>query len=214
MLSAQRVLYIRNRNKKQKQNNRVDTKGSIDSNDVEEAKEKMPDNQVSTDQAREQTDPIGEGYHEAVKEVVKEGEKHRAKLDDLVDKSSKVLFKATTAGFFDLFPDRLTIDTEKVNIIYREFWASGRVHSIFIKNISDVFIDTDLIRAALTIVDMGFVDNSVTVRNLKKNDAIRARRIIQGLVVATKNDIDLSKIDDGQLVAKIEELGKIHEQAP
>ena len=112
---------------------------------------------------------------------------------------------------FDLFPDNLTIDSNKVNVVTKSFFASGRVHSIYIENVMDVFVEAGPIFASLKLVDKGFIENTVEVHYLKKSDAYIARRIIQGLVVAVKDKIDLAGIEGDEFARKIEELGQATE---
>lgn len=133
------------------------------------------------------------------------------KFEALVDKSHTVMLKIASVFPFDLFPDDVTIDVNQVNIIIREFFFSERRHSVYINNISDVFVDAGLFFGTLNIVDKGFVENTISIKYLWHRDAKKARRIIQGLVVAEKQGIDVCKIDDEHLVDKIEELGKITE---
>ncbi len=44
---------------------------------------------------------------------------------------------------------------------------------------------------------------------LKKSDAQRARKIIQGLIVAVKENIDIARIEPRKLVKQVEELGEM-----
>lgn len=135
------------------------------------------------------------------------------RLDRLVEKSQKILLKITTVFPFTLFPDDVIIDPQKVNIIKREFFFSERIHSVFIRDISDVFIDTSIIFAGLRIIDRGFTENSIDINFLWRDEAIKARRIIQGLVVAHRQGIEMDKIETVNLIKKLEELGKTEEDS-
>ncbi|KKR80489.1 MAG: hypothetical protein UU73_C0001G0353 [Candidatus Daviesbacteria bacterium GW2011_GWA1_41_61] len=132
-----------------------------------------------------------------------------AKMEELIEEAENPLFKLSTIFPFDFFPDQIIIDTNKVNIISKEFFSSGRVHSIMIKDIGDVFIETDPFFAKLTIIDKGFTENSINLKYLKKEDAAKARKIIQGLVVAHEQSIDLAHFPPEELTLKLEKLGKI-----
>ena len=132
-------------------------------------------------------------------------------LANLVKRTHRVLLEISTVFPFDLFPDRLTVDENKVNLISSEFFFSGRTHSVLIKEISDVLVDSGFFFAKLQIIDKGFIENSIELRYLWIEDAQKARRIIQGLVVAINEGIDISKIKADDLVKKIEELGEIQE---
>lgn len=145
---------------------------------------------------------------EAIKNVLKEEKKEQKdKFNELVQNSRRILFRAKNIFPFDLFPDEIVITNNKVDVITKEFFWSGRVHSISIPDITDVFLDSGPFFASLKIVDVGFVENSIDIKYLKKSDAQTARRIIQGLVVVEKEKIDVSQIEDKNLVEKIEAVG-------
>ncbi len=131
-----------------------------------------------------------------------------SKLGRLVDKSYEILFRTKSIIWFDPFQDEITIDLHKINIIFRDFMFAQRVHAVMIPNITDVFVDATPIAATLRIVDKGFSDNTVDVKNLKKEDALIARRIIMGLIVAREQHVDLTKLNAQEVLEKLEELGK------
>lgn len=153
-------------------------------------------------------DPVKKGHFDAIKDTVKDKEKAKKKFEDLVQRTTKILFEVKSTFPFDLFPDKLTIDVNKVNINLKEFFGTGRVHSVSIKDISDVFVDSGPIFSTLKIIDAGFIENTINVRHLKKKEALKARSIIQGLIVAQKQEIPLDAIEDlPDLIEKLEKLG-------
>lgn len=153
-----------------------------------------------------------EGHQEFLKESAKEEEKTAQQLENLVETADFVLFQTDSANPIDPFPNSIIIDTAKVSIIYRHFFATERVHSVMIQDVSDVFIDTSPFFAKLSIVDKGFTENEVSIDWLGKENAIKARRVIQGLVVASQKGIDFGKLRQElsaeEIVEKIEKLGK------
>lgn len=132
------------------------------------------------------------------------------KLEELVEHSQKPLLKIKTVIPLNPFPTEVVVDINKVNIVLKEFFASENVHGVLIKDISDVVVECNPIFATLKIIDIGFTDNSIDVEYLRKKDAIKARKVIQGLVIAHKYGVDLSKIDDENLCDKVEELGSVN----
>lgn len=66
--------------------------------------------------------------------------------------------------------------------------------------------------ASLKVASKEFKDNPITIKNLEPEDAIKARRIIQGLILSQREKIDFSKIEDKDIAKKIEELGKVTEE--
>ncbi len=143
---------------------------------------------------------------DTVKDRVKDEVKHGQKFEDLISKSEP-LIRIRSVFPFDFFPDEISVDVAKVNIIHREF-LTKRVQSVYIKNISDVVVNTSILFASLGIIDFGFQGNSVSVNYLSKKDALRTRKIIQGLVVCHKEEIDLTQFDAVHFKQKIEMLGE------
>lgn len=155
---------------------------------------------------------IRASYIDAVKDILKEEAKHQQKFNKLVNQASRVLFKVKTFSPLDVFPTTLIIDPEKITIQMRNFFSSGEIRSIHIKNVSHIYVDMGPFFATLKIVDQSILDNEVgkiEVTYLKKEDAKRARRIIQGLIVAHKAEIDVMKLNDDNLLKKLEELGRM-----
>ena len=129
------------------------------------------------------------------------------KLNHMVEQCRHPLYKIITVFPFVFFPNEVIIDINKVTIIYRNFFASEQVHSVLIKDISDVVVETNPIFAMLRIVDIGYTDNTIDVNYLKRSAAQRARRVIQGLVMIHRHGIDLAKVECADLLQKVENLG-------
>ncbi|HSX40091.1 MAG TPA: hypothetical protein VLF68_00600 [Candidatus Saccharimonadales bacterium] len=140
----------------------------------------------------------------------KEISKQSQKFETLVGKSNRVLLKISGIFPFDLFPDSIVIDENKVNIIHRYFFFTDEVQSIVIPHIKDVLVDRALLFATLKILPDGFSENWVSVEYLWKEEAVRARRIILGLLVGQKEGIDITKVETQDLEKKIEALGAVN----
>lgn len=160
--------------------------------------------------------PVQEGRDEAVKDLVRESEKNKQKLDELVEKSGRALFKASTVFPFELFPTTLIIDENKVTIFYREFFWSERIHSIMIRDIKDVIVETSLFFATLIIIDDAFKDDPVRIHYLWKKQAMHARKLVQGLIVSIKGvispmvgGVEFTNISPKDLMVKLEHLGEV-----
>lgn len=128
----------------------------------------------------------------------------------LVRKSNRILVSITSYGFpFDMFPDTINIEDGRITIITRRFFFSSQVHSVDIKDISNVFINTAPFFDQLVIVSKTFAENEVRIKYLRKKDAVLARRIIEGLRVFESKQIDTSNFTKEELLAKLEELSTI-----
>lgn len=142
--------------------------------------------------------------------------KTKEKLEKLIGKTNPFLFKASTVFPFDFFPNDITIEQTKVNIVFREFFFSEDIHSVLIKTIKDVEVQTSLLFATLKIVLDIYPGKPIVIKYLKKSEALCARRIILGLMTiqedvnATKENIDLSQITQEGAKKRVEELGTAH----
>ncbi|MEK7605143.1 MAG: hypothetical protein AAB478_01325 [Patescibacteria group bacterium] len=141
-------------------------------------------------------------------EAIKNEKVNEERLNTLVRGSHQPLFHLSNVFPFDLFTDEITVEIAQVNVIKRYFFATAHLHTIPIKNIADIFLETSLFFASIKIVDISYIESSIQVEYLKKEEACKARRIIQGLVTAKKEDIDFNKIPAKSLVQAIESLGQ------
>lgn len=148
---------------------------------------------------------------EASTELVKEETKDKKKFSELLKNTQQVLFRAASVFPFEFFPDEIMIDVGKVSIVERIFFFSECFHSIAINSIKDIAIETSILFATLNIVPDGYPNNPLTIKYLKKGDAIKARKIIQGLLIASKENVDPGVLAIHNLPKKIEEIGGINE---
>ena len=130
------------------------------------------------------------------------------KLDDLVTKSRRILYRTKTVFPFDLFPDEIIIDENKVDIIVKPFFYTENVFPVLLKNIHGVTINSSVFFASLSLEVIGMENDPGEIRFLWNNDAYRIKRIITGLTTAIKEGIDLSKVPAEELLTKVEEIGK------
>jgi hypothetical protein len=129
------------------------------------------------------------------------------KVENLERKSNNILIHITSHRFpIDLFPDTLNIEESRLTIITREFPFSSQVHSVDIKDISNVFIDFSPFFAHLTIISHTFLQNEIKISNLKRDEAIHARRIIEGLRTFHEKNIDTQGYSTSELIEKLENL--------
>jgi len=151
------------------------------------------------------------GEADAKKESVKSEEINKTRFHNLVQASNHTLFKISSVFPFDLFTDEISIEITQINVIKRFFFLTAHLQTIPIKNVADIFVQTSLVFASLRIIDSSYIENSIQVDYLNKDDARMARIIIQGLIAANKEGIDLSKIPIDTLKEDIETLGKAHD---
>lgn len=141
--------------------------------------------------------------------------KHKAmdesaiELTQTINSSHEVLVNATTVFPFTLFPDTVTLDRAKLTIAHREFFWTGEVMSIRIEDILNVTADTGPFFGSLKIFTRFFsTDKPYTVSFLRRNDALKIKRILQGYIIALQKNIDCSTLPTKELADMLDDLGK------
>ncbi|HUD44806.1 MAG TPA: hypothetical protein VMR41_04645 [Patescibacteria group bacterium] len=140
---------------------------------------------------------------ELYKEEFKQKESIKKRILGAVTKSQRIMLSLSSIFPLDLFPSSLIIDETKLTIIYRDFFASARIHQVDIKDVSNVFVEYALCFATLKIVSRTFVDNVMDITNLYKKDAMRAKSMIEGLRMFINENIDTSMYETEELCEKI-----------
>lgn len=135
----------------------------------------------------------------------------RRKLDTFIAHSSDLLYKVKAIFPFDLFPNEVRVDHNQVHVIMREFFFSASIYSIRIENIVEAVLDMGPFFATLHITDMSYGKNLITVKYLPKKQAKKLRRIIQGLMIVNKQNIDVKPLDNDELIVRLEQLGSASE---
>jgi hypothetical protein len=130
-------------------------------------------------------------------------------LNKVVGESHEVILTANTIFPFTMFPDTITIDRTKFNITHRIFFRVAEVISIRIEDILNVTSSVDLFFGAIQI-HTKFFDPAkpYEVKFLKRGDALRIDRIMQGYSIAIREKIDLSVLSTEELAKKLDELGQ------
>ncbi len=127
------------------------------------------------------------------------------KFNNLVEGTSQFSYKIRTHAPIDLFPNELIIDINKVSVLYKTF-MSRDVLSIPIKDINKVEVTSDILSASIEIVN-GSQTTTLSLTWLKKREAREVQAIIQGLLVAAKNNIDISQFDSSEITERLKMLG-------
>jgi len=146
-----------------------------------------------------------EGKDENTKNQAEKKEVDRQKIDELVKKSNRSIISVSSAFPWNIFPSTIDVEESRVTFILRQFMTC-QTHSVDIKDISNVFIESSFFFATLQIVSRTYIQNDIKINYLYKEKAKRVKMIIEGLRTFIHNDIDTSNYEIGELVNKLEEL--------
>jgi hypothetical protein len=147
------------------------------------------------------------GIDDATQSMHKQTSMDKKTVENMVKKSNKILINIRSHKLpFDFFPNTMNVEETRVTLITRTFFSSSQVHSVDIKDISNIFINFAPLFAQLVIISKTFSENNMQIDNLYKKEAIHTRRIIEGLRMFEEKKVDTSAYSSKELVSKLEEL--------
>lgn len=128
-------------------------------------------------------------------------------IDSLVEEQQKSLYSISTVFPFRLFPTTVSADKKKIDIIEELFFRSKQIQSILIQDIITVSVETSLFFGKLTIHDKLPMHDPIEINYLPRADALKMRRVIEGLLVGDRSQVDTTQTSHDNLVSKLEVIG-------
>ena len=134
------------------------------------------------------------------------------KIDALAKMTTNQIYKISAVFPFDLFPNHIIIEQKQIIIRYRQFFFTHQDYHILISDILMPVVEVSIFFATLKleIGEGGFQQNPPPVKFLFKKEALKAKRIIAGLLICLKENIDLSEMTREDVLRKIEEIGRFN----
>lgn len=146
-----------------------------------------------------------EGKNEQTKNEATKKEEDRQTVSDLIKKSNRRIISISSLFPWTFFPNTIEVEESRVTFIFRQFLAL-QSHSVDIKDISNIFIESSPYFATLQVVSRTYVQNDIKIGHLNVGKANKVRMIIEGLRTLAEHDIDTSNYKIHELIAKIEEF--------
>lgn len=134
--------------------------------------------------------------------------KDRKQLVGVTMKAHDILFSANTVFPFVLFPDTVTMDREKLTFARRIFFQVAKITSVPIRDILSVEANVGPFFGSVHTASRYFITKPHTINFLRRKDALRLQRLLQGYIIAHEQDIDCASIDKDRLIILLEDLGK------
>lgn len=155
-----------------------------------------------------------EGQEEAVKKHEQKKAEIKQKFENIKSRHEIKLLETKTLFPFSIFPDTLVIDTTKVTVVRKKLFATEFITTIPLKDVSDVTVQTALFMGSVTFKYMpqsnspGMLEPvSITMSSLKREDAIKAKNILKGVLVANSEDIDIAELTPEEVADVVEKFG-------
>lgn len=155
--------------------------------------------------SKEEQDITQSGINEHAKNIATKEEDDIQTVNDLVKKSNRRIISISSLFPWDIFPNTIAVEESRVTFKFNQF-LSSQSHSIDIKDISNVFIESSLFFATLEVVSRTYIQNDTKIGNLNKTEAKKVQRIIEGLRTFAANNVNTSHYEIDQLISKIEEF--------
>jgi|SRR6185437_6270443 len=120
----------------------------------------------------------------------------------------KKLYQISAIFPLQLFPDQLIIDTQKITLIYNQLLGEVR-ETILIDQIGDLDLTLGPLFRSLNILSISHGKQWLKISQLRRDQALRAKRIIEGLIIARRGNIELDDSDQ-KLTNELEILGSVN----
>ena len=127
--------------------------------------------------------------------------------DTLIERFGTVIFDVHSIFPLDIVPDRLVIDLSKIIIVFREPLGMETEHTILPNEVRDVDVDVNYFIGTLRILVSGPGVMWTSITNLHKSDAVKAKHLIEGLLVAKAEHCDLTTFSGSELIKRLIALG-------
>lgn len=146
-----------------------------------------------------------------IKKELSDIEENEKKLDELVIRSEECIYEAKAFFPFDLFPDKVAIDANKVTIT-RNYLLSSNEFPIPADKITNVEVFYGLFLGSIRFEVKGYSQNPPTCTNFTHSNLRIMKRYITGLIRAYEEEIDLTGLELKSLRAKLQRIGKRDDQ--
>lgn len=135
-------------------------------------------------------------------------QKHTASLVELVGGAEDNLLSAHTVFPFVLIADTIKIDRQKLTVVHNTLFGASQTASIRLKDLRNIEADIGPLFGSITLTSQHFLNNTQTIKFLKRKDIIEAQRLLQGFMIAHEAQIDTDNIDHNRLKSLLNKLGQ------
>lgn len=120
-----------------------------------------------------------------------------------------VLLEVSTVFPFDLFPSRIRVGTQSVAVIDTIFFASHETKTILISDIFNIELMTTPFFSTLELINRQPMAPTTKIKFLRTADALALKNLVQGLMMLSAKNIDLSKYTAEEIKDQITKLGEV-----
>lgn len=135
--------------------------------------------------------------------------KSKAKEDfrEFTANAHEILLHVKGVFPFDIFPDEAKLDRQMLTIRRNIFPGISKTVTSHHDDILNSHLDQGPLFGSVTIHLKYVTDGEETIKWLSKRDAKELHVLLQGILSARKNEIDLTPLNRSELLKRLEEMG-------
>lgn len=164
---------------------------------------KQPEHEKHFNKQDQELKQLGVDAH--ARNVSTKNEADRQLINDVVKRSNRRIISISSAFPWNIFPTTIDVEESRVTFKFGQF-LSSQSHSVEIKDISNVFIESSIFFTTLQVVSRTYTQNDIKIEHLNKKKAVQVQRIGEGLRTLSEHNINTSNYEIDELVTKIGEF--------
>lgn len=134
-------------------------------------------------------------------------EQKKPTLDEVVQESNEVLVKFKGVFPFDPFPDEVIIDKQAITILRHIFFGVTQKITCHFDDLVNSEVNLGPFFGSLNVYSKYFTDGVETVKWFSRGDAAKIHAILQGLLIAKKEGVDLKNMTKEDILQKLYTIG-------
>ena len=147
----------------------------------------------------------------AVKKGKEKAKKEIKKLNTLAEETESVIYQLSSVFPFQIFPDKIIIDKNKVTIVRKELFFK-RIFPMLVEDITTVKVSRGIFFASMEFELKGYERNPRPTTHFWPEHASKAEHYILGLIKAKRDKVDLTKLTTIQVRKRLEGIGSAEEE--
>lgn len=131
------------------------------------------------------------------------------KLTHLAEEPAQVLLTMKSAFPYVFFPTVIVIDSYRITVLTRHFPFGSTTQTISVKDISSVIVSYAFPFASMKIFHKFVGNEPIVISRMSSRDVEKAQKIIDGLIIVDREQVDLTLQEKTTLSQNLEEIGTV-----
>lgn len=140
----------------------------------------------------------------------KSGKKAEEIIHKEIYKAQEIVFRCKTRFPFDIFPDIISLDTEKITVQSSYFFLIGEAKTYEITTIKTIITDDAFFFSTVSLYGDDEKKPLLFLKNLSHTNARMLYDLIRGILQAKKSNVELNDIPQYKLFNYLMQLGKLY----